>query len=184
MATNREMDDLKKEAPLLFSIEKRKGQELPDGYFESFPDRLMKKIRQNQGDSEEQQESGGFSSHRLAAAIAVLMMLGFGAVFYLNRDSLPVLKRADFSSLSREEILSGIEISMLDESSLIAMIDDKELENALAGDGGFSPEMKLLNESSEIVENEQSPKILDESDFDHIDINVIDPELLNKLLEE
>ena len=86
---NEENFDEKLEAPILFSIKKKELKSPPDGYFDEFSDRVMKRIHAN-----DQAKGNVISIHnkpfRYAVAACTILMIGFGLSIYLFQEKAAV----------------------------------------------------------------------------------------------
>ncbi|MCB9234249.1 MAG: hypothetical protein H6581_21510 [Bacteroidia bacterium] len=118
--------DLKEIAPRLAALQ---GKPLPlaapEGYFDSFADRLMEKVKAEEKPSG---NGGAASLNRkmipvsLAAVLILLVLFSVSAWFTTQRTPVP-----DFSQLTPEEILAELEVAYLDEEFLINAMGDEAL---------------------------------------------------------
>lgn len=175
MAKDLHNEDWEKDAPLLSSLKGKQSFSAPEGYFESFSGRVMDAIREEENQPETTETAGGgrrFSAWvKFAAVIPLFLLVG---TYFLLRGPDTAIETPDFNaqlaSLSEEELVSAIEMEGMNDAELIAAVGDQALSS--------------FSNSSQISEESMESWILDESDWDELDLESLDidaDELLNEI---
>lgn len=183
---------MQNEAPLLSSLKRKSSEGVPEGYFESFPERMMDRIQNLEkeesrvlGFDNRSENGSGFAYYRIAAVVSILILCSVGAFMFLNRGNAEYAEDVSWASVTKADVLNEIDINELDEDELIAMIDESDFEKVVESSGSFSNEVEILKETTKILDDQDDTDTqFDDSDFEGIDIEDIDSDLLNELLEE
>ncbi|GAB4277747.1 MAG: hypothetical protein Kow0068_00980 [Marinilabiliales bacterium] len=122
--------DLKNIAPKLTSIEKKNPFEVPEGYFETFPDKLLNKI------NEEQTKKSPFNrivsiikpQLKLAAAFLLLAMFAFLITYFITDNQTDNLTNNNIPESQLNSPEQYI-IDYIDNDEIISMINNDTLSS-------------------------------------------------------
>lgn len=135
MAEDIHNDNWESEAPILASLKGKTGPEAPEGYFATFPENLMAKIRESELPVE-QLEPVQMPSRRpflkwvgVAAAVTLLAT----ASWLLIRDTQPAAAPdnllAQTATFSRAELIHAVNLSDIPTDEIIEAMGDEALAN-------------------------------------------------------
>jgi hypothetical protein len=174
-------DDWMEEAPLLASLKGAVPQaEVPEGYFEELPSRVMDRIRNSEFQAESVKGSGSEKSGQTirpqstrlrskwrawGMAASILVLAGLGIAFLaLNRD----ISEEAFDQQIQSQLVSVSDDNILDQLDL-SDISEQELYEALGQEG-----QSALEEELNGLGQDNLLDLLDDLDLDTGDLDGID----------
>ena len=135
-------DDLKKEFPLLFGIEKQENFEVPEGYFDNLSAEIISKIK-TQEETKVIPLNKGVIFKRMATIASLAAVLAIGIFFFIPSEK-----------QTMELAFTDEEVALFTEGFVVEMDDDLFYE-------------ALYSEDMELIENDfEYEDFLNENDFD------------------
>lgn len=139
-------NDELKDAPFLRSLPKADPFEVPDGFFDRFPHQVQATVTAQRAAASRGWSFGTSIALRIAGVTAIVALIATASFFFMRAE-------AGTDEIAATEITiapNEIDLDMMDDQDLFAMIDDSPELISEAGEGLNHDEMAAYLENEEL----------------------------------